>query len=70
MSILPEPEDNVYPGLETPVIANLVMSITRFGQEVINVEETIAPLTETIIDKNLPFGSSTVQQEGNKPANG
>ena len=64
MSILPEPEDNVYPGLETPVIANLVMSITRFGQEVINVEETIAPLTETIIDKNLPFGSSTVQQEG------
>lgn len=64
MSILPEEQDNVAPSPQTPVTANLVVSITRFGQEVINVEESIAAPTETIIDKNLPFGSSTVRQEG------
>lgn len=64
MSILPEAEDSVSPSTATSVSANLVVSITRLGQEVINVEEAIAAPTETILDKNLPFGSSVVRSEG------
>lgn len=64
MSILPEPEDSVLPSYATVVEANLVVSVTRMGQEVINVEEAIAIPIETIVDKSLPFGSSTVQSEG------
>lgn len=64
MSILPEPEDSVLPSIAKAIEPNLVVSITRFGQEVINVEEQIAAPIETIVDKSLPFGSSTVQAEG------
>jgi uncharacterized protein YabE (DUF348 family) len=64
MSVLPEAEDSVLPSYATVVTPNLLISITRFGQEMINVEEVIAAPTETIIDKNLPFGSSTIQEAG------
>jgi len=64
MSILPEPEDSVLPSYATVVSANLVVSITRLGQELINVEETISAPLETIVDKSLPIGSSTVRAEG------
>lgn len=64
MSIIPEPEDSVLPSFATVVTPNLVVSTTRLGQEVVNVEEEIAAPTETIIDKTLPFGSSIVRVEG------
>lgn len=64
MSILPEEEDSVMPSYSTVIEPNLVVSITRFGQEVINIEESIPQSTETIIDKTLPFGSTIVQSEG------
>lgn len=64
MSILPEPEDSVLPSYATVITPNLLISITRFGQEMINVEESIPAPVETIIDKTLPFGSSVVREEG------
>lgn len=64
MSIVPEVEDSVLPSYATVIVPNLVVSITRLGQEMINVEETIPAPIETIIDKNLPFGSSFVREEG------
>ncbi len=64
MSILPEVEDSVLPSYATVISANLVISITRFGQEVINVEEAIAIPQEIVTDKNLPIGTNTVSVEG------
>ncbi len=57
-------DDTVKPALNTPVAANLKVSVIRNGIQVVTVVEQIAAPIETVVDSSLSFGSQAVRQEG------
>ncbi len=57
-------DDTVKPALNTPVAANLKVSVIRNGIQVVTVVEQIAAPVENIVDSSLSFGSQAVRQEG------
>lgn len=59
-----EEDDNVQPSLDTPLTDNLQVFVTRFGVQVVTVEETIEMPVETIDDASLSYGATAVRQKG------
>lgn len=58
------PDDMVQPTLDTPLNDKVEVFVTRFGTQVLSVEESIPMPTETIEDVNLSFGTVVVRQKG------
>ena len=56
--------DNLQPAAETAVTPGLAIFISRFGKQIISVEETIAFETETTLDPNALEGTTQVTHAG------
>lgn len=63
-SITLKPDDTVKPAADTPVTADMQISVVRNGVQVITVTEDIAAPVKTVVDASLSFGSQAVRQEG------
>lgn len=59
-----EPDDQVRPSADTPIDANTQVFVTRFGVEVVTVEEPIEMPVETVEDSSLSYGTTAVRQTG------
>jgi len=59
-----EADDQVRPGVDTPLTENTQVFVTRFGVEVVTVEEPIEMPIETIEDNSLSYGTTAVRQSG------
>jgi uncharacterized protein YabE (DUF348 family) len=57
-------DDQVQPSLDTALSDNIQIFVTRFGTQVLTLEETIAIPTQTIDDTTLSFGTVVVRQQG------
>jgi uncharacterized protein YabE (DUF348 family) len=58
------PDDKVLPSLDTELSDKSEVFVTRFGTQVLSVEESIPMPTETIEDTSLSFGSVAIRQQG------
>ncbi len=59
-----EEGDTVQPSRETVLAENMQIFVTRFGVQVVMVEESIPMPVETIEDNSLSYGSIAVRQNG------
>lgn len=64
MNIVPAADDTVSPALDTRVSDTSFINISRFGKQVVNIEEIVEQPVEYITDKNLPFGSTETREAG------
>lgn len=64
MNVVPAADDTVTPSLETPLTDDTAIFITKYGQQLRNVEEPIAFPVETEEDPNAGNGSVRVVQAG------
>lgn len=58
------PSDTVSPAADTPLRADMKLTITREGQKIATVEEEIAPTVEYVDDINLLRGNTVVREPG------
>ena len=56
--------DKILPALNTPIVANMQISLIRQGIKVTSVTQAIPMPVNTIYDNSLAFGTSAVQQQG------
>ncbi len=63
-NIILAPDDTIQPSAETPISDNTQVFITRFGTQVLTVEQSIPMPTETVDDASLSFGTVVVRQQG------
>lgn len=56
--------DMVKPSLDTPLKNKTEVFVTRFGTQVLSVEESIPMPIETVEDKTLSFGTIVIRQQG------
>lgn len=63
-NVVLETDDTVKPALSTPLTENTQVFVTRFGVEVVTVEEEIAMPVETVDDNSLSYGTTAVRQAG------
>ena len=59
-----EANDNVMPTADTPLTEGVQVFVTRFGVQVVSVEEALPMTVETVEDPSLSFGTSAVRQVG------
>lgn len=64
MNIKPAKDDTVQPSPDTPLSEGMKVFITKYGKQVLNVEEPIAFTTETTEDANASAGSKKITQTG------
>lgn len=64
--ITPEAGATIVPVAGTPLAPNLAVFISKFGKQVVSVEEAVPFATETINDPNLNFGRTEVRTAGVK----
>ncbi|MGH7236922.1 MAG: G5 domain-containing protein [Candidatus Saccharimonadales bacterium] len=56
--------DNIEPGLDAPITANMQVFLSHQGVKIESVSQAIAMPTQTIRDDSLTFGTSAVRQQG------
>lgn len=59
-----EEGDQVKPAIDTPIAENTQVFVTRFGVEVVTVEEEIEMPVETVEDNSLRYGTTAIRQTG------
>ncbi len=59
-----KPEDQVTPGLDSPLAQASLISVVRNGITTVTVEEAVAVPVQSIPDNNLAYGTSAVRQKG------
>jgi len=57
-------KDTVKPALDTPISADLVVSVVRNGVSTVTVEQPITPPVQYVNDSSLSFGATAVRQSG------
>jgi len=56
--------DQVEPGITSPITKNMQIFLVRSGEKLQSVTQTIAMPTQIVYDNSLAFGTSAVQQQG------
>lgn len=56
--------DTVKPSLDSPLEPNTQIFVTRFGIEVISIEEGVPMPVEVVEDNSLSYGSTAIRQRG------
>jgi len=57
-------DDTLTPAIDTPITANMSVSVIRNGTQVSTVEETIDPPIQYVDDTSLSLGATAVRQAG------
>jgi uncharacterized protein YabE (DUF348 family) len=63
-SIVLAADDQITPSLNTPLVSNQQIVISRHGTKIESVTETIPMPVQTILDSSLAYGTSAVRQYG------
>lgn len=56
--------DTIQPTIDTPIIPEIQIFLTRQGTQIITVEEVIPMEIQTVEDLSLSFGSTAIRQKG------
>ena len=56
--------DQIYPSLDTPIEANMQISLVRHGVKITSTTQAIPMPVDTVYDNSLAYGTSAIQQQG------
>lgn len=59
-----QPDDELSPSLDTPLVDGAKVFVARKGTKIATVEETVAFPVETITDNDLPLGQNRIDKPG------
>ncbi len=63
-NVVLEKDDNVKPSVDTKLTSNTQVFVTRFGVQVVSVEELVPMPVQTVEDNSLRYGTTAVRQRG------